>query len=419
MKTGAPTVVSLFAGAGGLDIGLESAGFTTISANDFDADCVETLRESKAAGVQITGDSSRAYLEATEIVHGPIESLGAADLKPVSMGTAWRPDLLVGGPPCQPFSSAGKMRSVDDPRGRLFEHFVRIADEMQPKFILFENVRGLVTSRGPTGTPGEVIHLVKEAFEGIGYGTRFALLNSADFGSPQRRVRCFMIASRFGSPPLFPAPTHSANANHEELIGASPWRSLGDFLSEFPDPTASEILRPGPELAKKLNAVPDGSGLKSPGVKEATRPGGHWGYKQGTWVADKSMPSRTITGASSQDWIRDSNGNLRRLTWRECAGIQGFPSDWHFAGSVASKFRQIGNAVPVAFGEAIGGAMLNALTIEDEDASESAPFPETFSAAIAYTKREHARNGESRRAARTANARNQAKSDNQIPLSVV
>ena len=101
------------------------------------------------------------------------------------------------------------MLSVGDPRGRLFEHFVRLAEGLKPKLILFENVRGLVTARGPKGEPGEVLDMVRGAFEGIGYATTFALLNAADYGCPQRRVRCFMMAARRTRLPDFPERTHA------------------------------------------------------------------------------------------------------------------------------------------------------------------------------------------------------------------
>ena len=130
-----------------------------------------------------------------------VAEIDAVSLGPNGTGESFSPDLLAGGPPCQPFSSAGKMASVSDPRGRLFEHFVRLAESLKPKLILFENVRGLITARRPKGEPGEVVDLVKRAFERIGYATTFALLNAADFGGPQRRVRCFMMATRFRRPP--------------------------------------------------------------------------------------------------------------------------------------------------------------------------------------------------------------------------
>jgi DNA (cytosine-5)-methyltransferase 1 len=288
------------------------------------------------------------------------------------------------------------MLSMDDPRGRLFEHFVRLAGEMKPRLIVFENVRGLVTARGPVGEPGEAIHMVKEAFEKLGYATTFQLLNAADYGVPQRRVRCFMMATRCTALPTFPPPTHSEVAERTLFATQPTWVTLGDFLRDQPEPTPDEIVRPTAALARELTGLRPGTGLKSAGARETTRPGGHWGYRQGTFIADLSLPARTITGSASQDWVRLSDGSLRRLTLRECAGLQGFPPTWEFVGSIASRFRQVGNAVPVPFGFVLGQALLTALRSRIRSPGVSAPLPDEFLSAMNYTRKELRRNGESR-----------------------
>ncbi len=397
---GLPAVVSLFSGAGGLDVGLERAGFKVVVATDFDRDCVASLRASQKARIAIPNAGDRPYLDGTRIIEAAVEDLQPSDLVPEDAQRGWRPAVLAGGPPCQPFSSAGKMLSLDDPRGQLFYHFVRLARGLRPHLILFENVSGLVTARGPSGQPGEALILVKEAFESLGYGARFALLNAADYGSPQRRVRCFMVASRLEPLPEFPVPTHSEDGGATLFGGMQPWATLGEFLGGRGSPTAFEIERPSTALAAKLADVPLGSGLKSHGARETTRPGGHWGYKQGTWIADPSRPARTVTAATAQDWVREPDGNLRRLTWRECAALQGFPEEWVFVGKKASRFRQIGNAVPAVFGEAIGRSLADALRCQRRRRAASAPLPERFAKAIEYTRREHARNGASREQAK-------------------
>jgi len=392
------TVVSLFTGAGGLDLGLEQAGFRTISAVDSDPDCVRTLLNNQASKIRFGNGS--AYLEGAKIIRAEIETLEPTDFKPPTADRNWVPDLMAGGPPCQPFSSSGKMLSVDDPRGRLFEDFVRMAKGLRPKLILFENVRGLVTARGPQGEPGEVLGMVRRAFEDIGYATTFALLNAADFGCPQRRVRCFMMATRSTCLPDFPEATHTEFLD-SGLFGVSPkWMSLGEYLATLPPPLNEEIVRPTERLAIQLAGVAAGSGLKSAGAREATRPGGHWGYRQGTFIADVTQPARTVTASASQDWIRPPDDSLRRLTLRECAGLQGFPSSWQFAGPVASQFRQVGNAVPTVFGCVLGRSLIAVLESGRRSTPRSAPLPRDFAIAIDYTKREQARNGESRRIAR-------------------
>ncbi len=389
------TVVSLFTGGGGLDLGLEQAGFQTVSAVDSDADCVASLRRNQRRRLLV--GNGRTYLDGTLLIDAGVETLHPDQLRSPACGPCWTPDLMAGGPPCQPFSSSGKLLSVDDPRGRLFEHFVRLAAGLQPKVIFFENVRGLVTARGPGGEPGEALRMVKEAFESIGYATTFALLNAADYGAPQRRVRCFMMATRCTGLPAFPEPTHAETPEGGLFAARLPWVTLGQFLTSFPPPTADEIVRPTPLLASRLAEVPAGSGLKSAGAREATRPGGHWGYRQGTFIADLDEPARTITASASQDWIRLPDGSLRRLTLRECAGLQGFPPEWQFVGPIASRFRQVGNAVPCVFGKVLGEAMRAALQEGAGPRPASAPLPRDLLAAIAYTRKEQDRNGASRR----------------------
>jgi DNA (cytosine-5)-methyltransferase 1 len=398
MSVNSFTVVSLFTGAGGLDIGLEQAGFRTISAVDNDSECVRTLRDNQAAKVRHGG--GLAYLERAKVIQAGVETLEPADLRPPDADSNWVPDLMAGGPPCQPFSSSGKMLSVGDPRGRLFEDFVRMAEGLKPKLILFENVRGLVTARGPKGEPGEVLGMVRRAFENIGYATTFALLNAADYGCPQRRVRCFMMAARCTCMPEFPAATHCESPQTGLFGAAARWVTLGEYLATLAPPSDEETVRPSERLAGQLARVSAGSGLKSAGAREATRPGGHWGYRQGTFIADLGQPARTITASASQDWIRLADGSLRRLTLRECAGLQGFPPEWQFAGPIASKFRQVGNAVPSVFGRVLGRALIDALGGGLRPRPKPAPLPREFDLAIAYTRREQARNGESRRTVR-------------------
>lgn len=398
LKSAPPTLVSLFTGAGGLDIGLERAGFRTVAATDFDEDCIATLEESQKKRIPVRGDGARLHLEGTRILKADVADLTPQDL---DLGPESKVDVVIGGPPCQPFSSAGTQLGFKDPRGTLFEHFARLVGQIRPKMFLFENVRGLATARGPSQVPGEALHLVREAFEERGYSTRCVLLNSADFGSYQRRVRLFMIGSRLPVLPDFPNPTHSQYFTGDSLLGTRPWRTLGEFLASRPSPMEAEIVRPSYLLLEQLRELSSGSGLKSQGVKEATRPGGHWGYKQGTFIADPAKPSRTVTAASTQDWIRLSDGSLRRLTLSECAALQGFPEDWQFQGSKATKFRQVGNAVPSVFGEVIGAQLMASLSdveigTTSQARASSVPLPKQIVESIRYTIRDEARNGKAR-----------------------
>jgi DNA (cytosine-5)-methyltransferase 1 len=393
------TAISLFTGAGGLDIGLERTGIDVISANEIEPNYVRTLEVNQRNKIPIPG-RKRNYLQGAEIISADVREVPEGRLCPGGTGV----DLIVGGPPCQPFSSAGKMGSVSDERGLLFHEFVRIVRYWKPTAFLFENVRGLITARGLDGEPGSVIRQILRDFEDIGYSCRAALLNAADYGSFQRRVRCFILGVRYGRAPEFPSPTHSRQGKEAtaQLLfnnpGIEPWRTLGEFLEIHADEDRDNWVRPTPILEKELRTLPAGSGLKSSGVVEQSRPGGHWGYRQGTFIADLSLPARTVTGSTSQDWIRLKDGTLRRLTIKEIAALQGFPTRWVFAGTKADQFKQVGNAVPVVFGEIMGRTIQNYLANCPRGVKAiRLPLPNSFLDYMEYTKKEEARNGASRR----------------------
>jgi DNA (cytosine-5)-methyltransferase 1 len=389
-----PTVVSLFSGAGGLDVGLEQAGWETVAATDFDRDCVTTLTDSGAARIRIPRGGGRRYLANAEILQADIAGLTADDLRPTG-SKRWRPDLLAGGPPCQPWSSAGLQQGFSDPRGQLMHHFIRLIDELRPRFVLMENVRGLVTAIGPNGKPGEALRLIQSSLEEVGYASSVGMLNAADFGAAQRRVRLFLIASSDHRLPEFPEPTHADPEKPTLLNGhRRPWVSLGDLLATLPPPLAEDVVRPAGERGRQIMKLRPGKGLRTSGRVESNRPGGHWGYRQDSFLADPSVPSRTIRAATTPDWIRDDEGKLRRLTWRECAALQGFPEGWRFSGTVASRFRQIGNAVQPMSARAMGYVILESLEQGPlRRPPVSAPWPAEFHRRVRYTAAEHRVNG--------------------------
>lgn len=374
--------VSLFSGAGGLDIGLERAGLKPVSLCEIEHNFCETLKQNQG----VKHSDGNTYLRGAKVINADIRDVSHRDLK-----FGEKIDLVVGGPPCQAFSSSGKQRSVLDPRGALVNEFYRIVDEVKPRMFLFENVRGLVTARDKNGEPGGVIKQLIEELENIGYSCRASLLNSADFGSFQRRVRCFIVGSRRGTAPMFPEPEFEKGGG----LFRSCWNSLSDFLHNYEDTNEDNYTYPTPALAEQFQDIPNGSGIKSAGRVEATRPGGHWGYRQGTFIADLTLPARTVTGSASQDWIR-WNGNLRRLTFSEVKLLQGFPVDWRVEGTKAQQFKQIGNAVPAVFGESIGAVIRQHLKSFPKEKPKKIPLPKSFHNSISYTKRDHARNKKSR-----------------------
>lgn len=203
--------------------------------------------------------------------------------------------------------------------------------------------------------------------------------------------------------PSFPEPTHSESGGRTLFCETKRWVSLGELLAELPPP--SEVTRPRDDLAALLSQVQPGSGIKSAGIKEANRPGGHWGYRQDGFVADLSKPARTVRAAATPDWIRLPDGGHRRLTWAECAALQCFPKGWQFEGALTSKFVQIGNAVPSLLAEALGRSIREALKrYRSQPRAKSAPLPALFVENIEETLREHACNAEVREAAKAAKA---------------
>ncbi|HRG77615.1 MAG TPA: DNA cytosine methyltransferase [Leptospiraceae bacterium] len=378
--------ISLFSGAGGLDIGLERVGFEAVSLCEIEKVFCETIRVNK----DWTHNDGYSYFYKSKIFNEDIRNMSGRELC-----AGQDVDLIVGGPPCQAFSSSGKQLSILDPRGALVSEFCRIIDEVNPKVFLFENVRGLVTARDKNGIPGGVIKELLSILSSIGYSCRARLLNSADYGAYQRRVRCFIIGSRNGSAPAFPKLEFEQNDNDDQSLFLNRWRKLEDFLINYADKEEENFIFPGEKLFSQLNTLPNGSGIKSPGKSEKTRPNGHWGYRQGTFIADLNLPARTVTGSQSQDWVR-WNGILRRLTLNEVIGLQGFPSDWIFAGNVAQKFKQVGNAVPTIFGEVLGQMIISHLNNYPNEKPVLINFPIEFEKYIDYTKKDHEKNKDSR-----------------------
>lgn len=398
-----PSVISLFSGAGGLDIGLERAGWFTVTATDIDKAAIDTLRSSKSARIAIPEDPSRSFLAEARIVHGDICELSAADLRPRGVGQSWRPSLLAGGPPCQPWSSAGLQMGFKDSRGLLVGQMIRLAAELKPRFVLMENVRGLLTAAGPSGTHGEAIQIIQREWEKIGYAVSWALMNAADYGSAQRRVRLMMIGSSEFELPSFPSPTHSeaatvAGQSRLDFEKLQKWASLGDLISQLPPPATDEIVVPTGKRAAELHRLSPGTGLRSGGTVEHQRPGGHWGYRQDSFLADLSLPSRTIRAASTPDWIRTPDGTMRRLTWRECAALQGFPEGWQFIAPRESRFRLIGNAVQTDMSWAVGKTLIDALRRgRSKRVPRSTPWPSYFTRRIKGAAADHRANAASRR----------------------
>lgn len=400
--------VSLFAGAGGLDLGFEQAGWRCRYASDIDPDAVATMKRNR--NLPLHGTNHQAFAS-TLIEQADVRGLTGAEILAKAGGFSCGDiPLLAGGPPCQSWSSAGHQHGLNDPRGRLFSDFIRLASEMDVQWLLFENVRGLLTARGPDGRPGSALKLIRKTLLKAGFQSTVSILNAADFGVPQRRVRLFIIGHRKGDAPSFPTSTHATQAKGENAH-LLPWVNLSACLRGVGNLLGDEIIRPSGKMATELRDIPPGSGVKSPGKREATRPGGHWGYKQGAFIADLEQPARTVTASGQQDWVRDSKSGLRRLCPRECAAIQTFPAEWLWEGKNSTLYRLIGNAVPPLFARAIGSELRRFVETRNSTVIKTQPHPVAqnlldltplapeLAAAINYTLREEKANGASRRSA--------------------
>lgn len=388
-----PTVVSLFSGAGGLDVGLERAGWETVVAVDLDPAAVRTMRASQEARIGISGMPGRRHFASTKILEADVCELRASDLRPPGSKPTWRPSLLAGGPPCQPWSSAGLQLGFNDSRGLLIGQMIRLADELRPRYVLMENVRGLLTAVGPKGQHGEAIRMIHSEWRNLGYAVSWATMNAADYGAAQRRVRLVMIATADHELPSFPEPTHAENGQK----GRGKWISLGELLGGLPKPDRSDIVEPSGMRTKELLALKPGTGIRTGGTVEHQRPGGHWGYRQDCFLADLSLPSRTIRAAGTPDWVRPNGKTMRRLTWGECAALQGFPAEWCFSGQRDAKFRLIGNAVQTNVAEALGNAIMEGLRRGVSYAPPESPkWPEYFDRRIRGAAADHRANAATR-----------------------
>ena len=303
-------ILSLFSGAGGLDLGLIQAGNTVIWANDIDINAVETYR------------------------HNIGDHIVLDDIKNIDIVTLPKADVVVGGFPCQGFSQANRFRVLDDERNFLYRFFYEVICEKQPYFFIAENVKGIL-SLGK----GEAIKQIISDFKNAGYYTDLHLVNMADYGVPQTRQRVIIIGQRqdLGEEIIFkfPSPTHDKKGEH----GLKKWVSIREAIGHFPDPdTPNEILNH--EYSKyKVE-------YRNYTAHRKTAP-------------DK--PSPTIlargNGGGGVCAIPHYNGK-RRLTVRESASVQTFPEDFEFYGSRGSCYRQVGNAVPVLFARLLGEELI-------------------------------------------------------------
>lgn len=312
--------VDLFSGCGGMSLGLQMAGMEGLASVEYDAMACKTYRKNFDHPV-VEGDITLA--ETKQQLYDIIDGREV--------------DVVCGGFPCQGFSTSGK-RIADDPRNRLFCEFVEVVRRIRPKFVIGENVNGILTMQ-----KGEVVKTIIREFEALGYTMDVKVLKAADYGVPQLRERVIFIGNRIGAFNWYPEPRLSAN----KYISVR--EAIGDLVGKSESIELSHVFtKHGEEMKARMAAQKEGEGLYE-NRKDSCR--------KLFW--DKPSPT-----------VKDNHGNCfvhpienRSLTAREMARLQSFP-DWFDFSEVANKYqlRQIGNAVPPLMAMAIGEEIIHMIT---------------------------------------------------------
>lgn len=353
-------VLSFFSGAMGLDLGLEKAGLETILACEFDKWCRQTIMENRPQ-LPLLGD---------------IWQYSAADIRRAAcLDDDEDIDVVAGGPPCQAFSTAGSRRGFEDIRGNVFLHFIDLIAELKPKYAVLENVRGLLSAalrhrphkeRGadfpplaPDELPGGALKYVVQKLEAAGYVVSFNLYNSANYGSAQIRERVVVICTRDGERVPYLPPTHSNDSKY----GLLPWRTFREAVTEPGIEEHNHLDFPEKRLKyyRQLNAGQYWKHLPVDLQKEALGQsfysgGGKTGFlRRLAW--DKPSPTLVTHPAMPATDLAHPE-ELRPLSVEEYKRLQDFDDSWQLSGPLIAQYKQLGNAVPVKLGEAIGRALI-------------------------------------------------------------
>lgn len=400
-------LISLFSGAGGMDLGFKNAGFNILWANDFNKDAAYTYKQN-------IGD---------HIVLGDITKIKSEDIP----GSDGEVDVVIGGFPCQGFSVANTKRNMDDNRNFLYLELLRVIKEKNPKFFVAENVKGLISMQ-----KGKILEMILSDLTNLGYKVDYKILNSADYGVPQARERVIIIGNRLGLENPFPEKTHEP-LKQENKLNLLPYKTVEDAIGYLSDveltngkvkdsfTLESKVIHnhkaytkvgdtfygrkydvQQSEICDYLRHWRNNSGWSTSKIDAELgykHTAAHWFRKDKSgsipkpddWLSLKKLlmfddtydaaittyiekqiifeqslritnwdkPSATITATTPEIHINKK----RRLSARECAILQTFPYDFIFYGSLNSLHRQIGNAVPVLLAEKIADGIMPLLHI--------------------------------------------------------
>ena len=400
-------VISLFSGAGGMDLGFINAGFEIVWANDFFKEAVESYKKNVDE----------------RIVYGDITKIDSSEM-PDDI------DLVIGGFPCQGFSVANTKRSMKDERNFLYKEMLRVIDDKKPKFFVAENVKGILSMK-----KGKVFEMIKKDFKKLGYNVDAQLLNAAEYGIPQARERVVIIGNRIGVKNPYPKPTHWVDSKKyeskkglkkpvtvEETIGflsnvrlSDKPITLDNGMIIYNHMAATNVYDKfwgrkykvkQEDICDYLKMWRDKAGYTTKKVDEHfgyKYTAGHWfrkdnhsgsipkpsdwwelkkilgfdnkydkkvttmiekeiKFEQSLRITNWDRPSDTITATSPEIHVNRE----RRLSARECAMLQTFPMNYQFVGSLNVVYRQIGNAVPVKLAEQIAKGIYDELIKNEE-----------------------------------------------------
>lgn len=373
-----PIALSLFSGAGGMDLGVIRGGFEVIAAIEKDPYCCETLR----AAVKREGRRTQVFERDVREI-SPLELMKDLELKEGEL------DLLFGGPPCQAFSQIGKQKGLQDERGLLLFEMTRFASEFQPKIIFIEQVKGLLSAKGAKEQRGEILQMLLSELEKLGYYPKWQVLNAADYGIPQLRKRVFIVATKGNKAFYFPEPTHQ-NLNQLSFFQMESYVTVGDVIHDLGHPSAKNGSLDTSLGHSHVDVTPPGDRYRIHGVPEGS-------YLAAQTHLPKEQRKR-LTKKDTTKFLRTSRfkpsktlrcGEIffhpledRYLTPREYMRIHGFPDDYLLKGPIRGRsgrvrnldqYRQIANSVPPPVAQLIAGKIIEVLQCQSSLNSSDTP----------------------------------------------
>lgn len=352
------TAISLFSGAGGMDIGVQQAGFQILSCLDSDKNCCETLRENIAR----EGRKTLVY-------EGDIREFTPEQILHDLGYNSGEVDLLFGGPPCQAFSQIGKQQSLLDERGLLLFQMIRYAKVIQPRAIMMEQVKGLLNAKDLSGKRGGVFEQFIKELRALDYVPKWQVMLAADYGVPQLRERVFIVATKKPNGFQFPNPTHSKPSETASLFDLLPYATVGEAIKGLDEPIKKTDTAIIPDDShydvtprrdrERIHGVPEGKNLSSQTHLPKEQIGGLTKKDTTKFLRlDRNKPSNTLRGGE----IFYHPTEDRYLTPREYMRIHGYPDSYVLRGPIRGRtgtvkdldqHRQVGNSVPPPLAKAI------------------------------------------------------------------